>query len=204
MKARHRTSTAGPAAGRLAGRKYRWLGAALLAVMAVAVVAESAPGDAWPMFRGDPALWGVAGCALPAAPSLLWTFKSEGPVKCTAAVGAGRAYIGSDDGKLYALDLATGKQVWELKTGGPVESSPLLLRGVVYAGSSDASLYAVDAATGRVRWKYTTGDRILGAPNWVPAPKGGVPWILVGSYDFKLHCVDAATGKSIKLLRGTK
>ena len=47
-------------------------------------------------------------------------------------------FVGSDDGKIYALNLATGKKVWEFKTGGPVESSALVLDGKVFVGSSDA------------------------------------------------------------------
>lgn len=42
---------------------------------ALATAAQSAD---WPMFRGSPALTGVAPGALPAQPKLLWTFKTQG------------------------------------------------------------------------------------------------------------------------------
>jgi outer membrane protein assembly factor BamB len=186
----------------------------------------AAAGGDWPMFRGGPALAGVAGGSLPARLEPLWTFKAAGPVKSSAAIVQERVFIGSDDGNVYALALADGKKVWAFKTGGAVESSPLVLEGRVFVGSSDGWLYALEAGTGKLAWKYETGDKILGAPNWVKLSAGsgagvspvapsvspavessraGRPGdrrdarptsVLVGSYDFKLHCVDAGTGKS--------
>src|SRR5262245_36154837 len=144
--------------------------------------------EPWPMFRGDPSLRGVAGGALPKKLEPLWNFKTEGPVKSSAAIVDGRVYVGSNDGQVYALDFATGQKLWAFKTDGPVESSPLVLDGVVYVGSSDSYLYAINADSGKQRWKYQTGEKILGAPNWIKAD--GTNRILVGSYDFKLHCVD--------------
>src|ERR1043166_777349 len=146
----------------------------------------------WPMFRGSPALRGMASGDLPAKPALLWTFKTQGPVKSSAAIVNGRVFVGSNDRNLYALDFNTGKKIWAFTNSGAIESSPLVLDGKVFVGSSDANLYALDTATGRQLWKYETGEKILGAPNWFVV--GGKTNVMVGSYDFKLHCVDAATG----------
>jgi outer membrane protein assembly factor BamB len=97
----------------------------------------------WPMYRGDPALVGVAMGSLSDQLALRWTFKTEGPVKSSAAIENGMVYVGSDDGQVYALDLRHGQKQWAFKTGGPVESSPLLLAEGLYVGSSDAMLYAL-------------------------------------------------------------
>src|SRR5207237_5204507 len=89
---------------------------------------EQAPtASAWPMFRGEPALLGVSPVVLPKQLELLWSFKTQGPVKSSAAIASGRIFIGSDDGYVYALDLKTGTKLWVYKTEGPVESSPLVL-----------------------------------------------------------------------------
>ncbi len=190
------------------------LALALTASAAIAPAAEAPPD--WPMYRGAPSLAGVAAGNLPEKPVLLWTFKTKGPVKSSAAIVQGRVFIGSDDRNLYALDLATGKKLWAFTNSEAIESSPLVLNGKVFAGSSDANLYALEADTGKKLWQYPTGDKILGAPNWFvtasvaadisprslsrsnSAPTGGgyQTNILIGSYDFKLHCVDAITGKS--------
>src|SRR5438309_10358825 len=83
---------------------------------------------AWPMFRGGPALLGVAEGSLPARLELLWSFKTAGPVKSSAAIDQGRVFIGSDDGNIYSLDFGNGKKkigrascrerVWSLEVGG--------------------------------------------------------------------------------------
>src|SRR5947209_11199750 len=78
----------------------------------------------WPMFRGGPALLGVAGGSLPASLNLLWKIKTAGPVKSSAAIVKDRVFVGSNDGNVYAFDLANGAKVWTFKTGGAVESSP--------------------------------------------------------------------------------
>jgi outer membrane protein assembly factor BamB len=155
-----------------------------------------ATADAWPMFRGNPGLTGVAPGKLADSLTLQWQFKLGGATKSSAAISGGRVFIGSDDGHVYAIDFANGQKVWSFKTGGPIESSPLVLNGKVYVGSSDNFLYALNAADGKEVWKLATEDKILGSPNWVKAPDGKGDWILAGSYDFKLYCADAATGKT--------
>ena len=177
-----------------------WLCLLLLLVSAQAAsIADqgSASAQRWPMFRGNPGLTGIAGGELAPNLALSWTFKTGGPVKSSAAIADNLAFIGSDDGSIYALDLATGEKRWSFKTEAPVESSPLALDGKIFVGSNDAHLYALDAATGRQLWKYATGDKIMGSPNWVISTNGTSVWIVAGSYDFKLHCVEAETGKPV-------
>ncbi|HVK59817.1 MAG TPA: PQQ-binding-like beta-propeller repeat protein, partial [Candidatus Kapabacteria bacterium] len=141
---------------------------------------------------------------------LLWTYKTGGPVKSSAAIFDGKVYIGSDDKQVHCIDLKTGQAVWTFSTQGEIESSPLVLDGlvfkttaegrrygpVVYVGSSDGHLYALDAEKGNSIWKFQTEDKILGAPNWVSAPDGKSAWVLAGSYDYRLYCFDALTGKT--------
>ena len=151
----------------------------------------------WPMFRGGPALQGVASGKLPDSLKLYWRFKTDSPIRSSAAIEGGRVYIGSDDGKVYCLGLVNGREVWSFQTGDSVEASPCVLNGSVFVGSSDSFLYALDAETGDRKWKYETGAKILGAANWALSPEGGEAWILVGSYDSKLHCVDSVTGQAV-------
>ena len=64
-----------------------------------------APATDWPMFRGGPALTGIAEGSLPEHLGLLWTFKTAGPVKSSPAIVSDRVFVGSDDGNVYALAL---------------------------------------------------------------------------------------------------
>src|SRR2546425_7404746 len=147
----------------------------------------------WTMFRGNPALTGVASGTLPDKPAQLWSFKTAGPVKSSAAIVEGRVFIGSDDAKLYALNLAGGKKLWEFTADGPIESSPLVLNGKVYFGSASTNVFALEAATGKKLWSHGVEGEIKSSPNWVKSPDGKAFWILVGGYDNRLHCLDAAT-----------
>src|SRR6266478_3366672 len=110
------------------------LGVSLCLLMASAISsAGSAIGTPdWPMFRANPSLTGIAGGALETPLSLLWTFKTEKPVKSSPAIAGGNVFVGSDDGRMYSIDLNTGKKRWGFKTEGTVESSPLVLADCAY------------------------------------------------------------------------
>ena len=125
---------------------------------------------------------GAAAGKLPEKLSLLWKFDAKGPVKASAVIANGMAYVGGDDdgkkglkGKLYAIDLATGKQAWDFTCNDPIEASAMVLDGRVYAGSVDGFVYALDAKTGKELWKFETGDQITGAPNWTSHPTARRP-----------------------------
>ncbi|WP_257217475.1 outer membrane protein assembly factor BamB family protein [Streptomyces sp. HG99] len=99
-----------------------------------------------------------------------WKFEAGDEVQAPPAVANGMAYFGSVDGKLHAVDTATGRQRWDLAVDGGVTAgrgglfnSPVLNGNVVYV-TTGHGLYAVDAATGRERWRHAT-DRSFG---WSP------------------------------------
>ena len=48
-----------------------------------------------------------------------WTFTTRARVDSSPVVAGGRVYVGSNDGKLYVLDAASGKSVFEFEAGGP-------------------------------------------------------------------------------------
>src|SRR5262245_27348844 len=54
-----------------------------------------------------------------------WRFVADGPIRFAPAVWNGRAYVTSDDGLLYCLDLAKGAVRWKAR-GGP---GPRLILG---------------------------------------------------------------------------
>ena len=167
----------------------------LAAAMALGVAAcNAATNGSWPIFRGDASLSGVSAESLPDKPRLLLSFKTEGPVSSSAVVGQDKAFIGSDDGCIYALDFATGQKVWAFKTAAAVEAPPLLAGSNLYCGSTDGFLYAIDARTGKELWRFETGAKIAGSANAFQSAQG--LRILVGSYDFKLYCLEAASGKT--------
>lgn len=165
------------------------------------------------MFRGGPTHTGVYETAgVEQEPSVLWRFATGGRVLASPAVIGNRAYIGSDDGVLYAIDTETGSQVWRFETGGPVRSSPAVAGGRVFFGSYDGNFYALDADSGELAWRFeTTGERRWRAANLDGmTPKGEVhtdPWdfftsspviadgdIYFGTGEGMLYALDVLTG----------
>lgn len=83
----------------------------------------------------------------------LWTASTGGNNDYSVpAVVGGMVYVGSNDGKVYALDAITGQQKWAASVGGRLDSSPAVVNGVVYVNSSNGNVYALDAATGQQKW----------------------------------------------------
>ena len=106
------------------------------------------------MYRGGPDLAGVTADPLPSKLKLLWSYKTQGPVKSSAAIVGGARFHRL--GRWPCVRVEPGG--WESrhgrsKTGGAVESSPLVIGGRVYVGSSDAFLYALNAADGKAHWE---------------------------------------------------
>jgi len=117
---------------------------------------------------------------------VLWTFDpvndgSKGAHACCdvvnrgVAVWKGRVYVGTIDGRLIALDAATGKPVWSVVTVDQkkpytITMAPRVVRDKVYIGNSGAELgvrgylSAYDAATGKLVWRFYTvpGDPAKG------------------------------------------
>ena len=112
-----------------------------------------------------------------------------GPIQSSPAVANGIVYVGSVDGKLYALDASTGAYLWSYFMADWISSSPAVANGVVYLGGIlRRTLYALNASTGALKWSYETGGGIGSSP----AAVNGV--VYVGSEDGNLYALDAQTG----------
>jgi outer membrane protein assembly factor BamB len=150
--------------------------------------ADPAP-DAWPQFRGNPQLTGVAASPLPATLKLLWTYEAGDSIESSAAIADGAVYVGSMTADLLAIDLETGKLRWKYKVqDGIEESSPAVRDGVVYVGDLSGLLHAVNAADGKSLWTIKTGAEVKSSPVIVGDR------LLFGSYDGNLFCVVPRTG----------
>src|SRR5579884_1940040 len=67
-------------------------------------------------------------------------------------VSNGAAYVGSDNGMLYALDTTGGTVRWSYKIGAAAWLYSVSA-GVVYA-AGDTALYALNADSGKLLWRY--------------------------------------------------
>ena len=140
------------------------------------------PSQDWLIFRGNPLQTGVAGSSLPDKLVIRWKFKAKDAVEGTAAIVNDTVFVGSMDGNLYALDLASGKEKWTYKAG-PIKGGPSIHGDQVFVGDADGLFHCVDVNTGKKRWTFNAGAEVTSGGNF----SGDT--ILFGSYDENLHCL---------------
>jgi outer membrane protein assembly factor BamB len=157
------------------------LGAALTALPR-GQAEDAKPADDWPVFRGDAWQSGVARSTLPHPLETRWKFKTQDAIEGTAAICDGVVYVGSLDGHLYALDLATGKEKWRYKAG-PVRVAAAAKNGAVYVGDLDGLFHCVDAVTGKARWTFDTKSEITSGANFAADD------VLFGCGNEHLYCL---------------
>ena len=125
---------------------------------------------------------------------LVWKFPTDDGIYSSPVLdGEGIVYVGSMDGKLYAVDSRTAEGRWVFETGGAIFGSPALgPDNLVYIGSSDKKLYAVDRSTGQKVWEFATQGIISAAPGVSSSGK-----VFVGSEDGTLYALDAYSGQKL-------
>jgi len=135
---------------------------------------------------------------------VVWKVKTPGEADAAPAVSGGTVFAVSEDpgtgeGRLSALDAATGKRVWTFSwTYSPVDigvaTSGVTVDGRrVYGGFGDALVRAFDANTGRVLWSTPVRDGF--SPLTTPAVSGGS--VFVADRRGDLYRLGATTGDRI-------
>lgn len=116
-----------------------------------------------------------------------WKFQMGDGAESSPAIGPdGTIYVGSFDGKLYAIrdDGDAGILKWAFQTGAAIDGSPAVDGcGVVYFGSRDSTIYALNP-DGTLRWSLKTGGQIESSPS---IDADGT--LYVGSFDGKLYAI---------------
>lgn len=148
-------------------------------------------GKDWSMLGGGPHRAGLDSVSLKPDLEPAWKFPAGGRILTAAAIRDGQAFLGSDAGKIHALDLQTGKPAWESDAGAAVRCSAAVADGLVYCGADNGLFYALEADTGKKRWTFEAGGPIRGAP----VLAGGV--VLFGANDHHLYALDRFTGKKL-------
>jgi outer membrane protein assembly factor BamB len=139
--------------------------------------------------------------------TFVWTFSAGRPMYGEALLTADAVYFVCDNGFLFKLDRATGKELWRYDLGDGLvprvvahpavfdwdymASKPVLADGVIYVGSGDGSLHAVDAASARRVWRFETKGKIR-TDALVDGPR-----VYVGSLDNGVYALDRKTGAQL-------
>ncbi|MGB9841263.1 MAG: PQQ-binding-like beta-propeller repeat protein, partial [Candidatus Bathyarchaeales archaeon] len=95
---------------------------------------------------------------------LFWRFKTGGAVTSSPAVADGVVYFSSEDGYLYAVSIASGRQVWRIHLGASI-GSPAVAAGKVLVTCKPSDVVAVDATSGAQVWRQSLGKEAgFGSP----------------------------------------
>ncbi|HSC14273.1 MAG TPA: PQQ-dependent dehydrogenase, methanol/ethanol family, partial [Gammaproteobacteria bacterium] len=171
----------------------------------------------------------------------LWSFDAKVPrewgsraccdvVNRGPAAWNGKIYVGTIDGRLVALDAATGTPAWEADTlvrrdiAYTITGAPRVVKGKVIIGNGGAEygvrgyVSAYDAETGALAWRFFTvpGDPKLGFENetlaraaetwngeWWRLGGGGTVWDSM-AYDADLDLLYVGTGNGSPWNRGLR
>jgi polyvinyl alcohol dehydrogenase (cytochrome) len=114
-------------------------------------------------------------------------FPNANSARAQPTVAAGRVFVGSQSGLVYALDAKTGCTIWTFQAKGGVRTAivlgPRAGGGVTaYFGDASPAAYAVDAANGTILWTRKVDDHpsahVTGTPTlyqdrlYVPVSSG--------------------------------
>ena len=190
---------------------------------------QTAHASGWHQFRADASRSGYTSEPLPADLSLRWVYKPACPPQPAwrgedtrmpfdyayhAIIAEGLVFFSSSaNNKVYALDLASGKERWSYFTDSPVRFAPAFWKDRLYVSSDDGYLYCLKAQTGKLLWRKCGGpaeDMVLGNGRMISRwPTRGAAtisddilyfcagiWPSEGIY---LYAIDPETGKVLWL-----
>ena len=145
--------------------------------------------------------------------------QTHSPYNRGMAMGDGRLYVGTVDGRLIALDMKTGKPAWDTKLINSQKltvgftGAPLLVKDKVIIGAQGGEwpyrgpIFGVDAKTGEKEWEFLTvggtdeAMKTWGNESWRTGGGGG--W-MPGTYDAETNTVwwgTANPGAALRLGR---
>src|SRR5246127_4760958 len=130
--------------------------------------------------------------------------QTHSPYNRGVALGEGKVFVGTVDGRLVALDMKTGKVAWDTKLQDSQKltvgftGAPLYAKGLVIIGSQGGEwpgrgpIFGVDAATGKKKWEFLTvagtddAMKTWGNDSWRTGGGGG--W-MPGTYDAETNTI---------------
>jgi len=147
---------------------------------------------------------------------LKWAFGFASATRAQAqpTLMGGHVFVGSQSGKVYALDARTGCTHWVFEAAFGVRSAITIAASgagwLAYFGDQRGNAYAIDAVTGKQRWTTRVEAHAAATISGAPILNDGVLYVPVSSFEevsganpnyqccsFRgsLVALDAATGK---------
>jgi polyvinyl alcohol dehydrogenase (cytochrome) len=184
----------------------------------IGALSVGAPIAEWKMYQHDETHSGFSATSAITASNVsalapAWSFQAGDLVTGTPIVSGGVVYIGSWDGRMYALRETDGSLIWSYDGGTinqlercsisyGIDSTAALSGGRLYFGNGLAQLHALNAANGQLIWRTQLGDPNIGNHIWgSPVVFDGKVYVGLASHcvnpcvQGRLMCVDAGTGR---------
>jgi len=96
--------------------------------------------------------------------SPLWSLKTGGPIGWGSTPVLDRdertMYCSSFDGKVYAVDASTGREIWRRNCGSPIVGAPLLHQTNLVVVSSAGNVFSLATHDGSVIWRKSCGTEL--------------------------------------------
>lgn len=120
-----------------------------------------------------------------------WRVYLEASSKCTPTVSDGVVYVGTNDGRLWAIDSKTGKKLWTVETGAEILAQPLVINERVIVANGLGLVQAYNTKGEKI-WEFSTGEAVYSSPVHID---GGN--IACGCNNGKLYIVNSKDGSLI-------
>ena len=96
----------------------------------------------------------------------LWRLDLGTAVVADPVLSEGRIFVGTIDGKLYSVDIATGKIAWTFTDGDQYNSiwgAPVVTAEAIFIGNEKGEVFAVSPVTGKALWPepYAAGAEMI-------------------------------------------
>lgn len=138
----------------------------------------------------------------------LWRVPIQFGIEASAVAAGDWLFVGSNNGKMYSIDMSNGNISWSFDTKSEVVAAPLLQGGAVYFVTGGQSLYALEAGSGKQLWVHSRQD----TSNIMTIRGGSTPafadgLVYAGFSDGTLVALNAKTGTEqweITLNRNTR
>jgi outer membrane protein assembly factor BamB len=88
-----------------------------------------------------------------------WIFDGRTLLEFPPAVDEGVAVVGTNAGRVFALDVQTGKVRWARRQKGYIAATPAIFGGRVYVASMDGRLTCYRIEDGAKIWDFSTGGQ---------------------------------------------
>lgn len=138
-----------------------------------------------------------------------WSFLTGDDITSPPAVAAdGTIYVGSMDGKMYAIN-PDGSKKWEYPVWYPIDRAGAAIDGSgnIYFGATSGMVYSLTAA-GALRWSYQIpGGGVYSTPVVTGPTRGNVDLsgaaaassdlVILTAHDRKVYAFNAATGAKV-------